>query len=148
VAGADGFIQKWGEDAARALRDQARTLMRQSFDTADFWEQAGVARSAGELAEQAGRAGRWASYAGAAAGAATGYQWWQDFSAEQQRVLIERVLEREAGRAGELAQQVVRAEEQGRQLSAAFSDAVQHRDAIRAEVKGRAEARGHVLWTQ
>jgi hypothetical protein len=148
LAGVDGFVEQWGESAALALRDTSRRLMRESFDTADFWEQANAARGAGELAEQAGRASRWASYAGAGAAAATGYQWLQDFSAEQQRVVIERVLEQHVHDAAELAQQKLRAEQEEQQLWAECRDAVRHRDAIWAEAEGRAKAQGHVLWTR
>jgi len=148
VAGVGGFIDKWHEDWAQDLMTAAQKAKVATVGEADFGMHARGVLAAEGFADEAKVAGKWATAAGVGAAAATGLQWYQEFSGEQQRLIVEHAIEDLSRRAGQLGQQVARAEQDGTATASAFHDAAAHRNALRAELMRRASEHGHVLWTQ
>lgn len=148
AASFDGFVQQYGEDAAAKLASAASSAAQRAGSDAEWLAQFRVSRAAQEVAEGAGRAGTAANIVGQGTAAVSLVEWIRQYTAEQQRVVIEHEVERLAFRLGELDGQLMRADQQAAASTMLFQDEVAHRNAVGAEQSRRAEQRGRVLWTQ
>ncbi len=152
AASFEGFVQQYGEDAAAAVaKEAAADLGVARGGAVDFVKVAAAARAdeaATSLLDHAKRAGTAANVVGQGTAAVSLVEWIRQYTAEQQRVVIEHEVERLAFRMGELDGQLVRADQQAAATTTSFRDEVAHRNAVGAEQSRRAEQRGHVLWTE
>ena len=146
AAGIDGFIQKHGEDAANDLVKAARAAMMDTLGEAEYVKHVEGLWGAEALARDAKAGGKFANVAGFGTALVSGYEWIRDFGAEQQRVVVEQMIENLSHRMGELDMQVTRADQEAASTTQAFHGETARRDALRTEHWRRAEEQGQVLW--